>query len=51
MRGLRTDRTAGVIVTGIAFTHNLRRGHHDLATETKGPRRLAAAFPELATAI
>ena len=51
MRGLRTDRTAGVIVAGLAFIQNLRRGHYELATETNGPLRLAAAFTELATAI
>jgi transposase-like protein len=33
MRGLRTDRTAQVIITGIAFIQNLRRGHYELATE------------------
>jgi transposase-like protein len=51
MRGLRTDRTADVIVTGLAFMQNPRRGHYELATEAIGPRRLAAAFTELATAI
>ncbi|WP_369751391.1 DDE-type integrase/transposase/recombinase [Micromonospora sp. ATCC 39149] len=33
MRGLRTDRTAQTIVTGHAFVQNLRRGHHELATD------------------
>ena len=51
MRGLRTNRTAGVIITGLAFIQNLRRGHYDLATETTGPLRVAAAFTELATTI
>ena len=37
MRGLRTDRTAQVIIAGLAFMQNLRRGHYELATET--PRR------------
>jgi transposase-like protein len=51
MRGLRTDRTAAVIVAGLAFTQNLRRGHYELATETSRLHRLAAAFTELAQAI
>jgi transposase-like protein len=51
MRGLRTDRTAQVVITGIAFMQNLRRGHYELATETAHPLRVAAAFTELALAI
>jgi transposase-like protein len=51
MRGLRTDRTARVIIAGLAFLQNLRRGHYELATETPHPRRVAAAFTELASAI
>jgi transposase-like protein len=51
MRGLRTDRTAQVIFTGLAFVQNLRRGHYELATETPHQLRVAAAFTELAQAI
>ena len=51
MRGLRTDRTARVIVSGLAFIQNLRRGHYELAVETPRPLRVAAAFTELAQAI
>jgi transposase-like protein len=51
MRGLRTDHTAQVIITGLAFTQNLRCGHYALATETPRPLRVAAAFAELAKAI
>ena len=51
MRGLRTDRTAQVIIPGLAFLQNLRRGHYELATETPRPLRVAAAFTELASAI
>ena len=51
MRGLRTDRTASVVITGLAFIQNLRRGHYELATETPRPLRLAAAFAEPAQAI
>ncbi len=51
MRGLRNDRTARVIIAGIAFMQNLRRGHYEIATETPQPLRVAAAFTELARAI
>jgi hypothetical protein len=44
MRGLRTDRTAAVIVAGPALTQNIRRGHHELATETSRLHRFAATF-------
>jgi transposase, IS6 family len=51
MRGLRTDRTAQVIIAGLAFIQNLRRGHYELAAETARPLRVAAAFTGLASAI
>jgi transposase-like protein len=51
LRGLRSDRTAAVIIAGLAFVQNLRRGHHELATEARRPLRVAAAFTELARAI
>ena len=51
MRGLRTDRTAAVIVAGLAFLQNLRRGHHELAVDLPAPLRIAGAFTELARAI
>jgi transposase-like protein len=51
MRGLRTDRTAQVVFTGLAFLQNVRRGHYELATETVGRLRVAAEFTELALAI
>ena len=51
MRGLRTDRTAQVIIAGLAFLQNLCRGHYELATETAGLLRVAAAFTELVLAI
>jgi transposase-like protein len=50
MRGLRSDRTATVIIAGLAFMQNLRRGHYELATDTLRPLRVAAAFTELAQA-
>src|SRR5258705_7757722 len=33
MRGLRTDKTARVIIAGHAFMQNLRRGHYELAVD------------------
>ncbi len=51
MRGLKTDRTASVVIAGHAFIQNLRRGHYELGTDTSPMGRLAAAFDELAPAI
>jgi IS1 family transposase len=51
MRGLRTDRTATVVITGLAFLQNLRRGHYEIANETPRTLRVAAASTELASAI
>jgi hypothetical protein len=51
MRGLRTDRTARAIVSGLAFIQDLRRGHCELAVETPRPPQVTAAFTELAQAI
>ncbi len=52
MRGLRTDRTATVVIRGHAFIQNLRRGHYQLGVEARHDRlRIAAAFDELTTVI
>ncbi|NJC83114.1 IS6 family transposase [Planosporangium mesophilum] len=51
MRGLRTDKTARVIIAGHAFMQNLRRGHYELAVNAPPRTRVAAAFTELAYAI
>ena len=52
MRGLRTDRTATVVIRGHAFIQNLRRGHYELGVESRHVRlRVAAAFDELTDAI
>ena len=52
MRGLRTNRTATVVIRGHAFIQNLRRGHYELGVEARHERlRVAAAFDELAEAI
>jgi IS6 family transposase len=52
MRGVKTDRTASVIVRGHAFIQNIRRGHYELGADTRHDQlRIAAAFDELATCI
>jgi transposase-like protein len=51
MRGLRTHRTAQVIIVGHAFMQNLRREHFELAVDLPGAERVAAAFTELALAV
>ena len=51
MRGLKTDRTASVVIRGHAFVQNLRRGHYELGVETVPVYRLATAFDELRLAI
>jgi len=51
MRGLKTDRTASVVIAGHAFVQNLRRGHYELGIEAEPRLRLAAAFNELSEAI
>jgi transposase-like protein len=51
MRGLRTDRTAAVVIAGHAFVQNLRRGHYELGLDIHPALRVSAAFTELAQAI
>jgi transposase-like protein len=51
MPGLRTDKTAQMIIAGHAFMQNLRRGHYELGFGAQPGMRLAAAFDELAQAI
>ena len=51
MRGLRTDRTAQVVIVGHAFVQNLRRGHYELGLDTHPALWTAAAFTELSRAI
>jgi hypothetical protein len=48
---LRTDRTAAVIISGLAFLQNPRRGHYELVAESIRPLRFATALAELAQAI
>lgn len=51
MRGLKTDRTASVVITGHAFIQNLRRGHYELGVEAQPRLRVAADLDELTEAI
>jgi IS6 family transposase len=51
MRGLKTHRTASVVIGGHAFVQNLRRGHDELAVETAPLIRLATALDELIPAV
>jgi transposase, IS6 family len=52
MRGLKTDRTAQVIVRGHALMQNICRGHYQLGVDARNHHlRVAAAFDELAAAI
>ena len=51
MRGLKTDRTASVVIRGHAFIQNLRRGHYELGVEVAPIFRLATALDELQPAI
>ncbi len=51
MRGLKTDRTASVIIRGHAFIQNLRRRHYELGTGSNQHLRIVAAFEELTDTI
>lgn len=51
MRGLKTDRSARIVMRGHAFIQNLRRGHYELGTHARPHLEVAAAFDELAGAL
>ena len=51
MRGLKTHRTAAVVIRGHAFVQNLRRGRYELAVDSAPILRLATAFDDLRLAI
>jgi transposase-like protein len=51
MRGLKTDRTASVVIRGHSFVQNLRRGHDELGVEVPPMFRLATAFDDVQLAI
>jgi len=44
MRGLRTDRTAQVVIAGHVLVQNLGRAHYDLGVDARRALRVAAAF-------
>jgi hypothetical protein len=45
------ERTAQIIIAGVAFIQNLRRGHYELGVDTHPAQRVTTAFTELARAI
>jgi transposase-like protein len=47
MHGLKTDRTAQVVIAGHAFMQNVRRGHYELGVEADPRLRVRSAFNEL----
>jgi len=47
MRGLKTDRTARVVIRGHPFMQNIRRGHYQLGLDCEQRFRLEAAFNDL----
>ena len=52
MRGLKTERTASVLIRGHAFIQNLRRGHYELGTDTTNQHlTITEAFDELVDVI
>ena len=51
MRGLKTERTASVVIQRHASIQNLRRGHYELAVDTARLFRAATASDELRPAI
>jgi transposase-like protein len=42
IRGLKTDRTASVVIRGHAFVQNLCRGHYELAVDAPPVSRLVS---------
>ena len=51
MRGVKTNRTASVVIGGHACIQNLRSGRYGLAVDAAPLLRLATAFDELRPAI
>jgi IS6 family transposase len=51
MRGLQQLSSARTVTTGHAFVQNLRRGHHELATDEPVQARVRVAFEQLAQAV
>lgn len=51
MHGPKRLRSVQTTSTGYALVQNIRRDHHDLATDTSPQFRLAAVFTEVAAVI
>jgi len=51
MRGLKTDRTASVVIRGHALMQNIRRGHSQFHHDTDPNTRAEAAFDDLCSAL
>jgi transposase, IS6 family len=51
MRGLKSHRTASVVIRGHALIQNLRRGHDEPAVDAEPLFRLATAIDELTPTI
>ena len=49
--GLKTNRTASVVIRGHAFMQNFGRDHYEFAVDAAPLSRLATAFDELRPAI
>ena len=47
MRGLKTDRTASVVIRGPALLQNIRRGHYRFDNDSDSASWLEAPFDEL----
>ena len=46
MRGLNTIRSLRTVATGHGFVHNLRRGHHAIATDVARHDHVRVTFTE-----
>jgi len=51
MTGLKRQQSARINSAGHAFVQNLRRGHHELATDVPARHRIPTAFDQLAMTI
>ena len=51
MRGLKTERTASVVIRGHAVLQDLSPGHYELAVDATRVFRLAGELDELRPAI
>jgi transposase, IS6 family len=51
MTGLKSHRSARILAAGHAFVQNVRRGHHDIATDVHDHHKLRNAFDDPAPTI